>query len=190
MFELEHQADSARLLLAQHGIDEDSRLTGLVLGTKPATADLAAALQHAWSEFGLDVAIDVAPSALDAERVAKSQVPLFRKSWLADYADAENFLSLFDSQRWAPKGPNYTHFSDSDVDMWLSQAAQMNEGEERQALLRKIEQLAMSQMPLIPLWHDEVLHLVSSDWTGWQISATNRLDLRKVRLSGQAPSVN
>ena len=48
----------------------------------------------------------------------------------------------------------------------------------------------MSQMPLIPLWHDEVLHLVSSEWTGWQISATNRLDLRKVRLSGQAPSVN
>ena len=190
MFELEHRADSARWLLVQHGIDEDSRLTGLVLGTKPATADLAAALQHTWSEFGLDVAIDVAPSALDAERVAKSQVPLFRKSWLADYADAENFLSLFDSQRWAPKGPNYTHFSDSNVDMWLSQAAQMNEGEERQALMREIEQRVMSQMPLIPLWHDEVLHLVSSEWTGWQISATNRLDLRKVRLSGQAPSVN
>ena len=105
---LRHDPDAARALLARHGIGTNpplQRMTGWTLGTKPATADLAAALQHTWSAFGVDIAIDVAPSAIDAERVAKGQVPAFRKSWLADYPDAENFLSLFDQHRWARMAP-------------------------------------------------------------------------------------
>ena len=121
------------------------------LGTKPATAELAAALQHAWSEYGLDLDIDVAPSGIDAERVARSEVPLFRKSWLADYPDAENFLGLFDSVRWTPGGPNYTRHADQRVDSLLHAASLLPTGEERLALLRG-ERLVLDAMPVIPLW--------------------------------------
>ena len=177
--------DSAKRLLSKWGIDPTHRLGGLTLGTKPATADLAAALQHTWAALGVDVDIDVAPSALDAERVAKGQVPLFRKSWLADYPDAENFLGLFDATKWSPNGPNYTHYSDPDVQDWLGELSAVQEPLERQALLRKIEAKVMGSTPLIPLWHDEVLHLVSRRYIGWQVSPTNRLELRRVRLSAQ-----
>lgn len=182
---VQYDLDSARTLLAQLGIGPEHRLGGLTLGTKPATADLAAALQHTWSGLGIDVDIDVAPSALDAERVAKSQVALFRKSWLADYPDAENFLGLFDAARWAPNGPNYTHYSDEQVDEWLLSLSGIRAPTQRQALLRKIESRVMQTTPLIPLWHDEVFHLVSSSLSGWEVSATNRLELRRVRRSGQ-----
>ena len=179
-----HNPEAARGLLAQHGIGTEAplqRLSGWTLGTKPATADLAAALQHAWAEFGVDIEIDVAPSAIDAERVAKGQVPTFRKSWLADYPDAENFLGLFDSARWAPNGPNYTHYSDPVADSLLSAAARAILGPDRASILRDMERHVMQSMPVIPLWHDEVLHLVAHEWSGWRISPVNRLDLRHVR---------
>lgn len=179
--------DSARRLLASQGIGPQAplqRLQGLTLGTKPGMADLAAALQYAWAAFGIDIDIDIAPSAIDADRVAQSQMPLFRKSWLADYPDAENFLSLFHPDRWCPNGPNYTHFENGQVTKKLDQAAGMVPGEARQKVLREVEQEVLDAMPVIPLWHDEVVHLVSSRWDGWQVSPTNRLDLRQVRRVG------
>lgn len=182
--DLSWQPDSARRILTALGIGPKpplKRLQGLTLGTKPGAADLAAAVQHAWAEFGIDVAIDIAPSAIDAERVARSQVPLFRKSWLADYPDAENFLGLFSPDRWCPEGPNYTHYANAAVTDLLAGAGRMVRGNERDSLLRSAEQQVLDDMPLIPLWHDQVVHLVSSDWTGWSVSPTNRLDLRHVR---------
>jgi len=178
-----HDPDAARALLAEVGVGPEpplARLSAGVLGTKPATAELAAALQHAWAEFGIDVDIDVAPSGIDAERVARSEVPLFRKSWLADYPDAENFLGLFDRSRWTPAGPNYTRFSDEVVDSLLRRAGTLSAGEVRNSVLRDIERHVLDDMPVIPLWHDDVLHLVSSEWTGWSVTPNNRLDLRYV----------
>ena len=134
--------------------------------------------------FGIDVDIDIAPSAIDAERVARSQVPLFRKSWLADYPDAENFLGLFHPDRWCPNGPNYTHFSDDTVTSLLAKASLMAPGPEREEVLRTVERHVLDAMPIIPLWHDQVVHMVSSEWTGWKVSPTNRLDLRHVRSVG------
>jgi len=180
---LRHDPDAARALLAEVGVGTApplSRLSVGVLGTKPSTAELAAALQHIWAEFGIDVDIDVAPSGIDAERVANSEVPLFRKSWLADYPDAENFLGLFDSGRWTPDGPNYTRFSDSAVDSLLQRAAKLPNGPERMGVLRAVEVRVLDGMPVIPLWHDDVVHLVSRQWQGWKVTAHNRLDLRHV----------
>lgn len=182
--DLEFRPEEARQLLSDQGIGPEPplrRLTGLVLGSKAETADLAAALQHAWAEFGIDVEIDIAPSTVDAERVAKSQVPLFRKSWLADYADAENFMGLFHPDRWCPSGPNYTHFADDAVTAMLDSAQGMQPGAGREAVLREAESRVLDAMPVIPLWHDQVVHLVSTHWEGWSVSPTNRLDLRRVR---------
>lgn len=180
---LRHDPEAARGLLAEVGVGTApplSRLSVGVLGTKPSTAELAAALQHTWAEFGIDVDIDVAPSGIDAERVANSEVPLFRKSWLADYPDAENFLGLFDSGRWTPGGPNYTRFSDGTVDSLLQRAASLPNGPERTGVLQGVEERVLDAMPVIPLWHDDVVHLVSHQWQGWKVTAHNRLDLRHV----------
>ena len=186
---LRHDPEAARALLAEVGIGTEpplARRSVGTLGTKPATAELAAALQHTWSEYGLDIDIDVAPSGIDAERVARSEVPLFRKSWLADYPDAENFLGLFDSARWTPGGPNYTRHADQRVDSLLHAASLLPTGEERLALLREAEGLVLDAMPVIPLWHDDVLHLVSTAWSGWRVTPNNRLDLRHVERRSEA----
>ena len=97
--------------------------------------------------------------------------------------DAENFLGLFMPDRWSPNGPNYTHYAKAEVTDLLVRAASMVPGKQREALLRRAESLVMQDMPVIPLWHDQVVHLVAQKWEGWQVSPTNRLDLRRVRTS-------
>ena len=182
--DLSWRPEATDSILAARGIGAEPPLRRLrvgTLGTKPDMADLAGVLQHIWAGHGIDVDIDIAPSAIDAERVARSQVPLFRKSWLADYPDAENFLGLFMPDRWSPNGPNYTHYANAEVTELLSRAATMVGGQERQAVLRAAESKMLRQMPVIPLWHDQVVHLLSRQWEGWQVSPTNRLDLRRVR---------
>ena len=41
---------------------------------------------------------------------SSGELDIFRASWVADYPDAENYLSLFYSPNFTPNGPNYTHF--------------------------------------------------------------------------------
>lgn len=163
------------------GFTPEHPMTGLWLSTKAETADLCAYLQHAWQQIGVDVRIDVAPSGVDAERVARGEAPLFRKSWLADYPDAENYLALFTSERMAPAGPNYARFSDPAVDSLYARMQSERTAELRWELQREIETRVLQQMPVIPLWHDRVSHFVRRDISGWRINSSNRLDLRHVR---------
>lgn len=171
----------ARQAMEGLGFTPEQPMTGLWLSTKAETADLCAYLQHAWQQIGVDVRIDVAPSGVDAERVARGEAPLFRKSWLADYPDAENYLALFTSERMAPAGPNYARFSDPAVDSLYARMQSERTAELRWELQREIETRVMQQMPVIPLWHDRVSHFVRRDISGWQINSSNRLDLRHVR---------
>jgi oligopeptide transport system substrate-binding protein len=171
----------ARQYMATLGYTPEEPLQGLWVSTKPETADLCAYLQSAWREIGIDVRVDVAPSGVDAERVARGEAPLFRKSWLADYPDAENYLALFTSERAAPAGPNYARFSSKEVDLLYERMQAERSPEVRLALQRELEIKVLKELPVIPLWHDRVSHFVRNNVEGWRITPSNRLDLRYVR---------
>ena len=46
-----------------------------------------------------------------------------------------------------------------------------------------MDAIVHDHMPVIPLFHDQVTHFVSTDVKGWIVSPVNRLDLRRVKLS-------
>ena len=156
----------------------------LRISTTSDYTDLCAALQFQWGLLGLDVAIDVVSAAAHRERVATGKASLFRKSWLADYPDAENFLGLFHSRNFAPSGPNYSHFSDATFDAMFEQAMSTTNAQERLEIYRSMNERIGQFMPVIPLFHDQVTHFVRNDVMGWKVSPVNRLDLREVRKKG------
>ena len=51
----------------------------------------------------------------------------------------------------------------------------------RRKLYLAMDSLVHSEMPVIPLFHDRVTHVLREDVTDWSISPVNRLDLRRVR---------
>lgn len=162
----------------------------LIVSTTSDYTDLCAAIQYQWQALGLDVEIDVVSAATHRDRVSNGKAAAFRKSWLADYADAENFLSLFRQTNFAPAGPNYTHFYDPNFELEMDQALGEADGDRRMALYQRMDDRIAESLPLVPLFHDQVTHFVRHEVEGWEINSINRLDLRRVRKRAQTESSN
>ena len=178
---VEQDLEQARILLQEAGHPNGQGVGEIVLSTTSDYVDMCAAFQHDWALLGLDVKVDVVPASVHRERVAQGGPPMFYKSWLADHADAENFLGLFIESNFAPGGPNYTHHSDDTFEALFAQA--LNETDNVEARLKtyaQMDSIVHSSMPVIPLFHDEVTHILSNDVKGWRIHPVNRLDLRRV----------
>ena len=83
-------------------------------------------IQGELGKIGIKVTIDATPYATLRQRMATGKASIFRASWIADYPDAENYLSLFYSKNFAPNGPNYTHFKNEQFDEWYELCIKRN----------------------------------------------------------------
>lgn len=172
---------AALALLEEAGYPEGRGVGEIVLSTTSDYVDMCAAFQHDWAELGLDVKVDVVPASVHRERVAQGETAMFYKSWLADHADAENFLGLFAEANFSPGGPNYTHYRNPEFERGFQGALmQADRPKARIEAYRLLDDLIHEDMPVIPLFHDEVTHFVSKRIEGWTIHPVNRLDLRRV----------
>jgi peptide/nickel transport system substrate-binding protein len=179
---LPHSKEKARALLAEAGYQNGEGLETLVISTTSDYVDLCEFLQYEWGQIGVKLEVEVMAGSVHRERVAKSQAMMFRKSWLADYPDAENFLLLFHTKNFAPAGPNYTHFSNEWFDDQYDRALLQPTPSERQAIYRALDSLVTAEAPVIPLFYDRVTHFVREEVQGWHTNGVNMIDLTTVQL--------
>lgn len=178
---VERDLERAHQLLAEAGFPQGKGVGEIVLSTTSDYVDMCAAFQHDWAQLGLDVKVDVVPASVHRERVAQGETALFYKSWLADHADAENFLGLFVEANFAPGGPNYSHYRNPDYERGFAAAFALADDERaRRSAYQTLDSIVHADMPVIPLFHDQVTHILSNHVDGWQIHPVNRLDLRRV----------
>ena len=176
-----YRPDSARnLVKALH--EEWGALPVLNVVATSGVADLLEYVQKAWSELGWEVKVNFVPAAVHREQVAAGETPLFRKSWIADYPDAQNFLSLFYSGYIPPAGPNYTRFSDRTFDAIYERAMSTADAEIRDSLYRVADRIVNERAPVVPLFYGEIIQLRSNRVKGLNTSAMNVLDLSETRL--------
>jgi peptide/nickel transport system substrate-binding protein len=168
----------ARKLLREAGIISDS-INVIKLVTVPAYANLGTYIVSQLNLCGIPAQVDVVQKSLLLEQMAKSQVLFFRGSWIADYPDAENYLSVFYGNNPAP--PNYTRFQNAEYDKLYETAIAEENDSLRNLLYSKMDEIIMQQAPVIPLWYDMVLHLVQNDVKGFSSNKRNMLELRRVR---------
>jgi oligopeptide transport system substrate-binding protein len=153
-------------LLTEAGFPHGKGLPEISLLTSAANQELAEFLQHDWAEAGIPVKVEIAPSAVNAERTGKGQAMLFRKSWVADYSDDENFYLLFVGSNTAPAGPNYSGIQDERIDKLYSLALGENEPQKRKEIYLSIEKILDEEMPVIPLYYDEAVFFVHRNVQG------------------------
>ncbi len=137
-------------------------------------------IQRELQKIGIIVNVDVIPAATLKDAKANGKLDLFRASWVADYPDAENYLSLYFSGNFAPNGPNYTHFKSTLFDDWYEEAFTLNNTDEREALYSKMDSLVMAKAPIVPLFYDEVVRFTRKNVSGLGINPINLLDLKRV----------
>jgi ABC-type transport system substrate-binding protein len=168
----------ARQLLKEAGFDRS--LPSIKLQTIAIYSDIASYVAKQLEEIGFTVQVDVVQKSLLLELTSNSRTPFFRGSWIADYPDAENYLSVFYSKNPAP--PNYTRYSNPQFDALFEKAIAETNDSLRYRLYRQADQVMIEDAPVVPLWYDKVVHLVQPNVQGFQPNALNLLELRNVKL--------
>jgi peptide/nickel transport system substrate-binding protein len=176
-----YDVNKARALLAEAGYPDGKNMSDVVLSTTGDYTDLMEYIQHALGKIGIPVRINVLQGPALREQSAKAQLAVFRKSWLADYADAENFLTVFYSPNFCPTGPNYTHYKNAEFDSQYEAIRHESNDSIRYTQIARLNSLLMQDAPVIPLYYDQVSHFVRHNIQGLQTNPVNMLDLRPVR---------
>ena len=168
-------------LLREAGYPDGNGLPEFIVSTTSDYTDLIEFIQHQLEKTGIRIKVNVLQGPALREQSAKGQLSIFRKSWLADYADAENFLAVFYSDNFCPKGPNYTHYSNPEYDRLYEKSKTETDNHQRFKMYAELNDLLMKDAPVIPLYYDQVSHFVRTNITGLQTNPVNMLDLRTVR---------
>jgi peptide/nickel transport system substrate-binding protein len=170
----------AHQMLAIAGYPDGKGIPPIRLLTIPVYSDFASFVARQLEDIGLHIQVEVVQKSLLLEETAQSQALFFRGSWLADYPDAENYLSVFYSPNPAP--PNYTRYKDPVYDRLYERALRENDDSVRYDLYRQMDQRVIDAAPVVPLWYDEVVHLIQPRVHGLEPNALNLLELRRVEI--------
>lgn len=169
----------AKQLLAEAGFPNGNELPVIKLLTIPIYADLGSYIANELQQFGIKVQVETIQKSLLLEQTSRSQALFFRGSWIADYPDAENYLSVFYSKNPAP--PNYTRYHNAAYDVLYEKAIAERNDSLRYELYRQMDQLVMDDAPVVPLWYDMAIHLVHTDVKDFVPNSLNLLELRRTK---------
>jgi peptide/nickel transport system substrate-binding protein len=175
-----YQPQRARQLLAAAGYGPGQPLR-LRLSTVAERKAVAEYLQKNWADVGVQVQIDINQAATQQELVDNGRAAFFSKSWLGDYPDAENYLSLFYSPNFSPGGPDKTHFKSPEYDALYNKARREQNAARRTALYQQMDRLIVAESPVVSLYYDEVIRLTQNNVRGLAPNPMNQLLLERVR---------
>lgn len=183
-----HNTDSVRgfhfdpqkslALLKEAGYPNGKGLPSIKLSTAPENADIASFIARQADNVGISIQVEVVQKSMILQQTAKSESAFFIGTWIADYPDAENYMAVFYSRNPAP--PNYTRFSNAQFDDLYERSLQENSDSIRYRFYRKMDQLVMDQVPVIPIYYDEVIWLIQPEVRNFRANALNMLQLKNV----------
>lgn len=169
----------AKQLLAEAGYTNGKEMPAIKLLTIPIYGDLGSYIANELKQMGINVEVEVVQKSLLLEATSKSQAPFFRGSWIADYPDAENYLSVFYSKNPAP--PNYTRYKNPAFDVLYERALSEQNDSLRYTLYRQMDRLIINDAPVVPLWYDMAIHLVHNNIKDFPPNSLNLLELRRTK---------
>ena len=138
-------------------------------------------IQRSLLDIGIIIKINVMPASALKSAKANGKTDVFRASWIADYPDAQNYLSLFYSENLAPRGPNYTHFKNIKFDSLYELAIKEKNEFNRYEFYKKLDQMIVEEAAVVVLYYDEVVRLAQKNIKNLSINPTNLLNLKYLR---------
>ena len=167
-------------MIKEAGFRKSEDIAVIKLLTIPIYSDLGSFIAKQLEEIGLKVEVEVIPKSLLLEHTAKSQALFFRGSWIADYPDAENYLSVFYGGNPAP--PNYTRYNNPRFNALYEEALTSETDSARFRLYQQMDRLIIHDAPVVTLWYDQAIHMVNPRVLNFHPNALNLLELRRVRI--------
>ncbi|MFQ5670195.1 MAG: ABC transporter substrate-binding protein [Acidobacteriota bacterium] len=178
--------ETARQLLASAGYPGGTGLPPLHLGHLGRTEFLQTSVLGPLEELGIKIRLQMMPWEVHWQALDRGAYEFFRDGWIADYADAENFLSLF--QSGAPS--NHTHYANPEYDALLEQYRALPPGAPKKIhACQQLEKILRRDCPAIFLYHEQSVYLVSNRVHGIDASINpfERKFYEQVWLARQEP---
>jgi peptide/nickel transport system substrate-binding protein len=174
-----YDPEKARALVSEYK-EKEGKKPSFTIATDANYLDICEYLQRELQKIGIELKVEVMPTASLRQAKSSGKLELFRASWIADYPDAENYLSLFYSKNFSPNGPNYTHYQNSKFDSLYQKTMSISSESLRVKSYRQMDSLASSEYPIIPLYYDQVIRFVQNNVEGMEINPINLLVLKNV----------
>jgi ABC-type transport system substrate-binding protein len=168
----------SRQLLSAAGFPDGKGMPVIKLYTVSIYSEIANFVAKQLEEIGVRVQVEVVQRAFLIDVASNSRALFFRGSWIADYPDAENYLSVFYSKNPAP--PNYTRYNNPQFDAAFEKALLEENDSARYVLYQEADRIMINDAPVVPLWYDKAIHLSQLNVKGFRPNALNLLELRRV----------
>ncbi|HTN18297.1 MAG TPA: ABC transporter substrate-binding protein [Chitinophagaceae bacterium] len=166
-------------LLKQAGYPNGRGLQTITIATPENYADIVNFIASQLQEVGIPAKIEIMQPNILKQQMSRSQVLFFRAQWIADYPDAETYLAFLNSNFPAP--PNYTRYHNPEFDRLYANSMNLADSE-RYLAYRKMDSMAISDAPLVPLFYDQLLHFTQNNVEGFSSNPMNLIELKRVRL--------
>ncbi|MCM2131661.1 peptide ABC transporter substrate-binding protein [Larsenimonas rhizosphaerae] len=155
----------ARALMKDAGYGPDHPLTlNLRYNSSDEHKKIAIAVAAMWKPLGVKTQLQQAEATVHYQAIAEGDFNVARAAWIADYDDAENFLSLLSTGA----GNNYGAYSSPAFDADMKKAANTADPAAREKLLEHAEAIAMQDNAVAPLLFYVTRNLVNPDLEGWE----------------------
>lgn len=179
-----YDVEKAKKLLIEAGFPNGKGLGELSIYSNPTYSDLITHIANELANIGIKCKIENVPASFLREAMRKNEAPFFRASWIGDYPDGENYLTLFYSKNGAP--PNYTFFQNKQYDKLYEMAMKETDIAKTYQLYHQLENIIIEEAPVVPLFYDEVTRFVHKNISGFKPNAMNMLLLKEVKIGATA----
>ena len=170
-----------RRLLAEAGYPNGKNMPVIQLNSTVAYHNLIEYVQGELDRAGIKTNVEVVHGASLREMIAKNGINFFYGSWIADYPDGENYLSVFYSKNKIPFGPNYTGFNNKNFDRLYESSYHVKDDAQRHAIYQQMDNLIMEKAPVVVLYYDKRVNLYQNNISGYSTNAQNQLTLKRVK---------
>ena len=177
---IDHEAE-ARRLLAEAGFGPERPLrVEYRFNSTDNNRNTAVALAEMWRDLGIETRFVYTDAKTHFAYLRDGgDFDVARMSWIADYADPQNFLFLL---RSGNDGLNPGRYANPDYDALLDAAAGVRDVAARAGLLARAEAILMRDLPWIPVMHTRSKALISPRLHGYHANLRNAAPTRFLRL--------
>lgn len=176
-FAYSYDLEKAKKLLKEAGYENFPTITLYSHLSDKAMVDF---IKSQWEELGISVIVKLQQFSKIRKKIENGKINIFRASWIGDYPDAQNFLTLFYSKNFTPNGPNKTHFKNTDYDDLYENMYNSNDYFDHFRKYRQMEHTLVEECPIIPLFYDEIIQLQQKYVYGIEVNEMNQLFLDHV----------
>lgn len=173
--------EKAKQLIKEYKEETGDNNPSITIATNSQYLDICEYIQRELMKIGLNTKVDVMPPVTLRQAKRTGNLDIFRGSWIADYPDPENYLSVFYSKNFTPGGPNYYHYSNPEFDVLFEKSFTITDKTARENIYTKMDSMVIADAPIVPLYYDEVVRFTQKNVKGLGINPINLLILKRVR---------